>query len=264
MIEQIVLGLIQGIAEWLPVSSEGMIVLAKIRIFNSPADLESIVREALWLHLGTLLSAVVYFRRDIGALLGTMFHYRQASGDDQKIFRFLLISTAVSGALGIFLIKILTMFSRQFLAGSSYVTILVGLCLIGTGILELRSRSAGYRRISDLKNADSILLGFIQGLAALPGFSRSGLTVSVLLLRKFDKTCAIKLSFLMSIPIVLAGNILLNFNHITWSVEQFAGVFTAFLAGLLTIHALLWLARKINFGYFVLIFAVLVLISAFI
>jgi len=108
---------------------------------------------------------------------------------------------------------------------------------------------------------DGIILGIAQGFAALPGLSRSGLTVSALLLRKFDNALSLRLSFLMSLPIVLAGNILLNFNELTWSKGTFWSLLFSFLFGLLTIHFLLKIAKKINFGLFVLFFGILTILS---
>ncbi len=116
---------------------------------------------------------------------------------------------------------------------------------------------------TNIKNSDSLLLGGVQGLATLPGISRSGITVSTLLLKKFDDTTALKLSFLMSLPIILLGNILLNIGDIaqTFATASIYGLLTSFIFGLLTIHALIKLSKKINFGWFVLVFAILMMLS---
>ncbi|TGH65482.1 undecaprenyl-diphosphate phosphatase, partial [Escherichia coli] len=92
---------------------------------------------------------------------------------------------------------------------------------------------------------DGIFLGLMQGLAALPGFSRSGFTITALLFRKFNDTTALKLSFLMSLPIILLGNIILNYDEFKISIEL-VGLLTAFIVGIVSIHVLLALARKIN------------------
>ncbi|PIR78342.1 MAG: hypothetical protein COU28_02220, partial [Candidatus Magasanikbacteria bacterium CG10_big_fil_rev_8_21_14_0_10_36_16] len=115
MFEQIILGIIQGVAEWLPVSSEGMIVLIKSNFFPSTTPLaEVIIKQALFLHLGTFFAALVYFRREVGELLKALFNYRKASAETQKLFGFLFISTMISGCLGILLLKGLTEFVGQF------------------------------------------------------------------------------------------------------------------------------------------------------
>jgi len=98
----------------------------------------------------------------------------------------------------------------------------------------------------------------------LPGLCRSGFTVSALLLRLFDVQDALKLSFFMSLPIVLAGNIILNFNDLIFSNELIWGLIFSFIFGLLTIDLLLKIAKRINFGYFVLIFGLLLLGSVFV
>ena len=265
MFEQIILGIIQGVAEWLPVSSEGMIVLIKSNFFPSTTPLaEVIIKQALFLHLGTFFAALVYFRREVGELLKALFNYRKASAETQKLFGFLFISTMISGCLGILLLKGLTEFVGQFESSTRTINFLIGLLLIVTAYLELKAHTPGHRLTKDLKTSDAVILGIVQGFAVLPGLSRSGLTVSALLLRKFEKIDSLRLSFLMSLPIVLAGNIILNINSFHCELYAFIGLLCAFIFGLLTIHLLLKLAEKINFGYFILVFAFLMIISCFV
>jgi len=104
----------------------------------------------------------------------------------------------------------------------------------------------------------------VQGFAALPGLSRSGLTVSTLLFRKVNEKDSLKLSFLLSLPIVLGGNILLNSEYFNFSLDSLISLSASFLFGLLTIHYLLKLAKKINFGWFVFAFGALMIIASFI
>ena len=264
MFEQLILGIIQGVAEWLPISSEGLIVLAKTNFFGGVENIETVVRQALLLHLGTFLAAFIYFWQDVKILVKTIFSYRSQTQETKKLFSFLLIATVVSGALGFFLIKILSTTASLSKSQGTVITLIIGCLLLGTAFLELKAKKSGQREICDLNMIDSILLGIVQGLAALPGLSRSGLTVSALLLRKLDKTYALKLSFLMSLPIVLAGNLALNFNTLAWTVETLAGLFASFIFGLATIHLLLKIAEKVNFGYFVLFFGILTILSVII
>ena len=264
MLEQLILGIIQGIAEWLPVSSEGLIILAKTNLFGSAGNIEEAIHQALFLHFGTFLAALIYFRRDVKRLIGTIFSYRSQPQETQKLLSFLLISTTVSGALGLLLIKTLSHIASQLESQGTIITLMVGCLLLGTAFLELKTKKSGYRTIRDLKIIDGILLGIVQGLAALPGFSRSGLTVSALLLCKLDKIYALKLSFLMSLPIVLGGNLMFNFNASALSPEALVGLLFSFIFGLATIHLLLKIAQKVNFGYFVLFFGILTILSAII
>jgi len=265
MFEQIILGTVQGIAEWLPVSSEGMIILTERVVFNRVDIFETAVEQALFLHLGTFLAAFCYFFPKIKEYIKACFRFPQSDTESQQVIVFLLLSTLISGGLGILLIKAVSSWASQVDPAGRAITALIGLLLIGTGILQLKTRDTGHRSLKDLTVKDGIILGIVQGLAVLPGFSRSGLTVSALLLRNFNKTHALELSFLMSLPIVLAGNIFLNVGQTTpWEPERLIGLVFSFLFGILTIHGLLKLAQKVNFGLFVIFFGLLTIASVFV
>ena len=253
MLEQIILGIVQGIVEWLPVSSEGVLILIRTNFFPIEQGLEKTIREVLFLHLGTFLAALLYFRKDVWKVW-----------ENKKLFNFLLITTLISGILGYSLLKLFINLEEDLVLSSKIITLIIGLLLLITAYLQIKVNKRGDREIKDLNNKDSWLLGLMQGLSALPGLSRSGLTVSTLLLRKFNSHDALKLSFLMSLPIVLAGNIVLNLNSFSFSLELFVGLIFSFVFGLLTINLLLKIAKKINLGYFVLFFAVLVIASVFV
>lgn len=263
MFEQVILGMIQGIAEWLPVSSEGMMILVMTHFFGDTRGVDALIKQALLLHMGTLLAAVIYFRRDLLVLCKSLLRYKTADEETRKTVSFLVTATLISGALGFILLQSLTYISGLFPLPSRFINLLVGGCLLVTGYLELRSKHGGYRGAADLNIKDGVWLGIAQGFAAFPGLSRSGLTVSVLLLRKVRKIQSLRLSFLLSIPIVLGGNIILNWQGLNFTPENLVGIFVAFVFGLLTIHGLLKLAGKINFGYFVLLFGVLTLAATF-
>ncbi len=260
MLELIILGFIQGLAEWLPVSSEGLIVLVRHRFFAA-ASLEESIATALFLHLGTVLAAIVYFRKDLVGILRDARARGPGVGESKKILWFLGTATLISGFLGLALLKGLLFLGKNAAASGRGISILVGGCLLITGILQLRTRSMGDRRSTGLRSSDGVILGIAQGMAALPGLSRSGFTVATLLLRGFEKETALRLSFLMSIPIVLAGNVLLQVNDIRFSLSGLAGLTAAFLSGLATIHILLLAARRLNFGIFLLIFGGLIILS---
>ena len=262
MLEQIILGIIQGIFEWLPISSEGVIVLVAKNFFDEQA-LGLIIKQALFLHLGTFLAALIYFRKDVWSLFQTLFNYKSAEKDIQRIFKFLVIATLISGFLGFILFKVFSGFEEQLTLSTKAITLIIGLLLLITGGLQIKAKTGQYKKAGELNNKDGLLLGFMQGLAVLPGLSRSGLTVSTLLLRKFDEAFALKLSFLMSLPIVLGGNIALNLSKLEFSSEMLLGLIFSFVFGLITIDLLLKIARKINFGYFVLFFGGLVILSLY-
>ncbi len=259
MIEQLILGAIQGITEWLPVSSEAVLVLIHENILGG-GSLETILKGALLLHFGTLLAALVYFWNDIKRLCHTLFHAHESSSHDRKVLRFLIISTLISGGMGIIFLGLIDMIEPALASSGVAVTLVIGILLIITGVLQLSAEKTQSKR-TEVTTSDSVLLGIIQGFAVLPGFSRSGLTVSTLLLRGYDKATSLQLSFLMSIPIVLAGNIVLNINGALITTASVLGLVASFVFGLLTIKGLMKLAEKVNFGYFVIIFGVLAIIA---
>ena len=252
-------GMIQGITEWLPISSSAAIVL--FSNFFSSLGIEEMIRYALFLHLGTFLAAFIYFRKDIFSLTKKLFHYKTSDKKSKKVINFLIISTIITGAIGIIFLYLIK--QTEDIPGN-LLTLVIGLLLLITAIIQLKVKTTGVRKIQSLKSLDAVVLGFFQGLAVLPGISRSGITVSALLLQKFDDTTALKLSFLMSLPVVLGANILLNLSLFTFSAMMIYSLLVSFIFGILTIHGLMKLSKKINFGFFVLIFAILMILGGLI
>ena len=262
MIESLILGAVQGIAEWLPISSEGALTLLKINLFESGLGLGELIELALFFHLGTFLAALVYFRKKVYKLFKTLFKYKEANTENRKILTFLIISSLISGILGyLALAGIKGLDSKLELAGEG-ATLLVGILLLITGLLQFAGRTAGQTRTpKDLKLSDGVFLGVVQSLAILPGFSRSGFTISALLLTKFKEADALTLSFLMSLPAALGANILLNTEKIlSFSLNSLLGLIASFIFGLLTIHFLIKAAKKMNFGWFVILFGLLTIL----
>ena len=264
MLEQFILGMVQGIAEWLPVSSEGMIVLVKANFLHSDGSLGLIIKEALFLHLGTFFAALIYFRKDVAGLVKALFSYQTADIKTKKTLQFLIVSTIISGILGYVFLQLMEHVEVNPLTGKMITGVVALLLFITAGLQFLHKNRDTQRGRENLTPADSTALGLVQGFAALPGLSRSGLTVSALLLSNIDKTEALRLSFLMSLPIVLAGNIILNLDELFLNMNSMVGLASSFVFGLLTIDALLRFARKVHFGYFILFFAFITLLSAFI
>lgn len=248
MFEQIIMGIIQGIAEWLPISSEGLIILIKSSFFSG-GGIENMVKQALFLHLGTFFAALIYFRKEIISLIQLK---------SRKLLVFLVTATLISGLLGYGLLNLLANLPART------ITLVIGLLLLLTAGFQLKAKKGEYKERNDLTVGDGILLGLVQGASVLPGLSRSGLTVSTLLLRKFKSSEALTLSFLMSLPVVLGGNIVLNLDKFVLSSELVWGLIFSFIFGFLTIDLLLKLSKKINFGYFVLFFGLIVIASVFV
>lgn len=260
--EQLVLGIFQGIVEWLPFSSEGVLLFVKAVFFNkTQVNMELFIRQALFLHLGTFFAALIYFWKDIKELAKGVKHYDKADFETKKTLDFLVIATIVSGIVGLAALKIMDFINTEFLLTSKIVAFLVGGLLLFNGFMQLKASRSGIRKIFHLKDTDSLFAGFMQGLASFPGLSRSGLTISALLFRRVDETTALRLSFLMSLPIILIGNIVLNLSDFQFVGSMIWGFITAFVFGYITIHGLMKLARRIRFGWFVIIMATLIILS---
>jgi len=265
MIESIVLGTIQGIAEWLPISSEGLIFLIKANFFNNGESIKEIASLALFLHGGTFLAALVYFRKDVWRLIKALFDFREAENADKKTLLFLIITTALTGVFGYSLLLVIDGINLEKINyATKIITFLIGLLLLVTAFLQLAIKKKGQKNQELIDNGDGVVLGLVQSLAVLPGLSRSGLTVAALLFRNFQDSSALKLSFLMSLPVILGGNIVLNFNKFSFNNFYFVGFLFAFVFGLITIDLFLKLARKLNLGYFVFIFGLLMVVASFI
>lgn len=264
MFKAFILGAIQGIAEWIPVSSEGSIVLAQLYLFKETNVTEALDM-ALFLHIGTLLAALVYFRKDILHLIQALFAYKKQDFETQALLKFLIITTIISGALGYILLQLIDHYTSLFEVTGKVATIGISIALFVTATLLLLKKKEGvYRAEKELGFRDSLYLGLMQAFAVVPGISRSGSTVALLLLRKFKEETALRLSFLMSIPIVFAGALMLFSEGYGLNREGLIGILSSFIFGLVTIKFLMRIAERINFGKFVLLFAILTLISVFI
>ncbi len=260
ILQQIIVGIIQGITEWLPISSSAFIAIIFSNFFHI-TDINLILQNALMLHLGTFFAALIYFRKDVSKLFVSLFNYKNSKLETKKTLKFLIIATIISGIIGFLILKALIQAQNNFNITGKIISLSVGALLLITGIFQIKIKNIGLKKPIHLKNSDGILLGFAQGLSTLPGLSRSGITISTLLLRKFDDTTALKLSFLMSLPIVLIANIFLNITNFTFTATALYGLLASFIFGILTIHVLMKVSKKINFGWFVLIFAILMMVS---
>ncbi len=251
----VLLGLLQGLFEWLPVSSEGAVTAAFTFINGSP--LSEGVSFALWLHIGTVPCVLVVFRREIVDILRNVV---SQPTKPSPIVLYLVVSTVVSGLIGLPLI--LTLSEASELAGNAAMGVVGALMLI-TGVVQLRRKSSGTRNADDLGPLDGVLAGVAQGFSVLPGLSRSGLTVAVLLGRGLDRREALVLSFLMSVPAGVGAALYAGLDTgFAVTSEMAIAALVAFVVGLITIKVLTELAAKINFGAFVLIAGVAMLIGA--
>lgn len=263
LIRAIVLGISQGITEWIPISSEGVTVLIGVNFFDGITATE-LIRLSLYLHLGTFLAALIYFKKDISSLAKQLIGYRRADPNTKNKLNFYIGATLVSGLLGVGILKLVEGLEGIVGLTSGVIVIALGILLLVTGTVQLIKKTGGQRSAEAANLTDGVLAGVAQGLSVLPGLSRSGMTISTLLLRDFDDAESLRMSFILSLPIVLAGNILLNAVNFALTGELFVALALAFLAGLASIHLFLRLAKRIKFGWFAIIFGVLVLSSVFI
>lgn len=264
MFESFILGAVQGIAEWLPVSSEAMIVLVKTNFFPSGMNFSEVISYAIFLHMGTLLAVVVYYRKTIISLIKELFNYSTLEKVRKKYLNFIIIATGISGLLGLALIKIVeryeSVFENEFIINS----VVAGFLLVTAGLLYLTEQRREKKYVT-LTKKKAIITGIFQGLAAIPGISRSGSTVGGMGLLGIDKERALELSFILSIPIVLLANIILNAEEFrNFSFEHLVALGSAFVFGLATIELLLRLVRRIRFSYFVGMFAIALIILTFV
>ncbi|MBF0330382.1 MAG: undecaprenyl-diphosphate phosphatase [Candidatus Omnitrophica bacterium] len=261
MLEHIVLGAIQGVTEWIPVSSKACVIAAKIHFFKSTGSLNELINYALFLHLGTFFAALAYFWKDIKNILLSVTAPQGTSNEGRKILVFLATTTVLTG-LGQILINNVSALTQGAPQAKLAITFLIASLLIVAGILQLKTKTSGQRTPGDLKFIDGVFLGLVQAIATLPGLSRAGTTMAALSLRNFDKENTLKLSFLMSMPVILIGNLVKNYKSFLHAGSEWVGVIVAFVVGILTINALMNFARRVNFGAFLIFIGSVLAIAA--
>ena len=260
IIEPILLGIVQGVTEWLPVSSEGISSLVLVNFFGK--SLEEAVFLSIWLHTGTMLAALVYFRKEIVDIIKNLPKYKAKSMEGRNgLTTFLIISTVLTGVIGA---PLLLIGLAKIKFSLNFAMAFIGLLLIVTGLVQRFGKKIK-RPKKDLKIRDAILVGIVQAFSVLPGLSRSGLTTSVLLFEKHEARQALKLSFLMSIPAVLAAELGLGLlGKISFDLYSLIAVFFSFVFGLVTIKILMKVARKVDFSWFCIFLGLLAVVTLFI
>lgn len=238
-INYIILGIIQGILEWIPISSEGIVALASQFLIQklNPVDI------SLFLHLGTVLAVLIYFLKDWIEVL---------TGKNRPLLRFLIIATLVSLAIGYPLYKII-----KNIAVGSILLVIMGFGLIATSYFQKSNK-----KIKIKPDRLAIFSGFLQGLSVIPGLSRSGSTIFGLSLSDFSLEDILKISYMMSVPVVLASNGYIFLENPTLTFNAWPGLISSFIVGIFTLHFLINFAKKINFSKFTLVFGILCLLGA--
>ncbi|WP_266081635.1 undecaprenyl-diphosphate phosphatase [Haladaptatus caseinilyticus] len=244
----IIAGVLQGIFEWLPISSEGNITLFLRAMGSQP---EAALRFSLFLHAGTAIAAAVYYRGELEGVFKSIPEWRPDSAfqNRQAELSFLAVATVASGVVGLLAYKTLDAVVSE-LAGGGFVA-LIGLLLIGTGILL---RTANQFQLGNRESPtliDALLVGSMQGLAILPGVSRSGTTAGTLLFRGYNGSDAFRLSFLLSIPAAAGAGVLVvletgGLPSVTPKAAV-AALATSAVIGYLTIDILLRIVERVSF-----------------
>jgi undecaprenyl-diphosphatase len=276
MIEYIIIAILQGLLEWLPISSSGTVMIVAINFFGiSPEEAFSL---AIWLHLGTAFAVILKFRTDFVEISKAFFPHLFGEPDEivRKKRNWLIMATIASAITALplyFLFKVILIGAFTAFQGDIITLIISGLLII-TGLILLKlKKKYGEKDLIEKNDTeikkDSTFTGLIQGISILPGISRSGITVSAILLKNYEQDSALKMSFLMSVPVVFAS-IIVDFIFGEGSVFGILDPLTiiivtiiSFIVGYVSMEMLLKLAQKVNFGYFCIMYGIIAFLIIF-
>ena len=247
ILEAIILGIIQGLTEFLPVSSSGHIELGKVLL--NAAQKEDPLLFSIVVHAATALSTMVVYWKDILQILRDLFKFEW--NDSTRFAALVLLSMIPAGVVGLLFKDEL----EQFFTGN---LLLVGAMLWVTALLlwfSARSRPTD----RPLNGVQAFLIGIAQAIAILPGISRSGATISTALLQGVDREQAARFSFLMVLPLILGAALLELKDYLeadpasTADISPAAlglGFLAAFLAGLVACRWMIALVKRSKLHYF--------------
>ena len=269
LIQSILMGIVQGLSEFLPISSSAHLVFTSnfYKVFKGIEIVQESNQEVfldIMLHLGTLIAVLIFFRKDIMEICKALYFGLKNRDYSNKDFK-----TGVYIILGTFITVIIAFPLNEVAEFLVFKPAIVGGLLVFTGCLLLFSEWWG-KRINDKKDINlksSVLIAIAQGLAALPGFSRSGLTIATGLLSGHDRTIAARYSFLLSIPIILGASMVyplikLDFAEVVtynWTAI-IVGTIVSGIVGYLCIKYFLKFVGKFSlgiFGYYCLIMGII-------
>ncbi|MGB5237637.1 MAG: undecaprenyl-diphosphate phosphatase [Flavobacteriaceae bacterium] len=244
VLDAIILGIVQGLTEFLPVSSSGHLELGKALLGDQSIPEESLLFTVV-LHFATALSTIVVFRKDVWEIIRGLFQFKW--NEETRFSLKILISMIPAALVGLFFED-----SLELLFGGNIQ--LVGFMLIVTALLlYFADRAKDTDKPVSYKNA--FIIGISQAIAILPGISRSGATISTSVLLGVDKNKAARFSFLMVVPLII-GKIAKDFlgGEINFQSEAFismsAGFIAAFIAGLVACTWMIKLVRQSKLTYF--------------
>ncbi len=244
ILDAVLLGIVQGLTEFLPVSSSGHLELGKALLGDQSLPEESLLFTVV-LHFATALSTIVVFRKDVFDLFKALFAFRW--DEDTKFISKIVVSMVPAAVIGY-------TYETELAALFGGNIKLVGFMLILTALLlYLADRARSTNKKVSFSNA--FVIGIAQAIAMLPGVSRSGATISTSVLLGNDKSRAARFSFLMVVPLIF-GKIAKDIisGELTYDSESFvivsAGFISAFIAGLIACTWMISLVRKSKLTYF--------------
>jgi len=242
--DAIVLGIIQGLTEFLPVSSSGHLELGKAILGDESVPEESLLFTVV-LHFATALSTIVVFRKDVAEILKGLFQFKW--NEETQFSLKILLSMVPAVLIGLFLEEQL----EAFFGGNIQF---VGFMLLITAVL-LYFADKAKNTTKNVSYNNAFVIGVSQAIAMLPGISRSGATISTSVLLGVDKTKAARFSFLMVVPLIfgkigkdlVSGDLSFESNQ---TVAMAAGFIAAFVAGLAACTWMIQLVKKSKLSYF--------------
>ena len=260
-----ILGFIQGIAEFLPISSSAHLIIFR-DIFGIGAGMSKNMELAfdVSLHLGTLLAIAVFFFNDFIKMIKNGLT-KGTKDKDGKILWYLVAATIPAAIVGVLFEDIIEEIVR-----SNYILIALSLAIMGVIIYLADIKNKSNKNIETITLKDSILIGCSQVFALIPGFSRSGTTIAAGRMLGINKEDAAKFSFFLSAPVVLGAVVLqlIKKETLTIIISNLSvflfGIFISFIIGLLCIKYLLKYLQNHNFKIFMvyrLLLALIVIIS---
>ena len=236
-LDSFILGIIQGLTEFLPVSSSGHLEIGKALMGNKSMPKDSMIFTVV-LHFATALSTIVVFRKDIFEIFSDLLKFDW--NNNTKFIIKILFSMIPAILIGlIFEVQLERLFSGEI--------ILVGIMLIITSLLLVLADRAKETN-KNVQYKTSIIIGISQAIAILPGISRSGATISTAVLLGIDKTKAARFSFLMVIPLIF-GKIIKDIfsGELIYESSEFSNIFVGFLSAFISgVFACTWMIKLVK------------------
>lgn len=245
IIQAIILGIVQGLTELLPISSSAHLnIIPWIFNWQMPESFD------VALHLGTLLAITIFFFKDWLALFKGGYNQvvKKKKSTEGRLFWYIVIVTIPTGILSLVLDKLSDKLCEKF--GIEMILIALALIVLGIVLYIVDKKSKSEVKLENMTFKQSFLIGLSQAIAAaFPGTSRSGITMTVARALKLDRESAAKYSFLLSTPIILAA-VLVSIKDFEFTLAFFMGVLFSFITGIVVIKFLLEYLKKGSFKGF--------------